>query len=255
MGITKILGAIVLLIIAAGAIWFFVIRDNPPEEVSLADAVGSLSTATAASGTTPAATTEGVTPAVAATAVPTAAGSTPSDINGTWTIDPTQANFTGYRVQEELARIGATTAVGRTSAVTGTATIDGDQVQSITVTADLSQLASDSSQRDNQLRTQALQTNQFPNATFVLDSAQDIPAGLADGEQISTTITGTLELHGVTKEISMPVDAQIVDGVLVIVGSTEILFEDYAITPPSAASVLSVENKAVMELQLFLTKS
>ncbi len=261
MSIPKIIGAIAVLAIAAGAVWFFVIRDDAPEEVSLADAVSSLSTATPAGSssgatTAPAGTSAaGVTPAVAATAAATTANSSSTGINGTWTIDTTASSFTGYRVKEELVRIGATTAVGRTSVLTATATIADDRLQSVTVTADLTQLKSDSSQRDGQLRNQGIETSKFPTATFTLTNAMDLPAGLATGQQISTDVSGTLELHGVTKEISVPVQAQIVNNILVIVGSTEIQFADYDITAPSAASVVSVEDKAIMELQIFLKKS
>lgn len=261
MKLAKIIGVIAVLAIAAGAVWFFVIRDEPPEEVSLADAVSSLSTATPAGSssgatTAPASTVAaGVTPAVGATAAATTANSGATSINGTWTIDTTAASFTGYRVKEELVRIGATTAVGRTSVLTATATIADNKLQSVTVTADLTQLKSDSTQRDGQLRNQAIETSKFPTATFTLTAPMDLPNGLAGGQQISTTVSGTLELHGVKKEISVPVQAQIVSNVLVIVGSTEIAFADYNITPPSAASVVSVEDKAIMELQIFLKKS
>lgn len=260
MKIAKILGALALLIIAVGAVWFFVIRDDPPEEVSLSDAVSSLNgTPTVAGGATPAATTASSTASTPESTAATGATNTtsgdPGDINGTWTIDSTKENFAGYRVQEELARVGATTAVGRTSAVTGTATIADHQVQAVVVTADLTKLRSDSDRRDGQLRTQGIETGRFPTATFTLDTAQGIPEGLAQGQAVTTTITGTLELHGVTKEISMPVEAQVVDGVLVIVGDTVIQFADYDITAPSAVSVLSIGEEAVLELQLFLTKS
>ena len=80
------------------------------------------------------------------------------------------ASFTGYRVQEQLAGIGSTTAVGRTTAVTGTLQYDGKQVTSVEVVADLSKLASDRPQRDGQLRNQGIEYSKFPTATFKLTS-------------------------------------------------------------------------------------
>ena len=170
-------------------------------------------------------------------------------------VDNTVDSFVGYRVKEELARIGAATAVGRTPVVSGTAVIAGGQLMSVTVTADLTRLKSDAPQRDNQLRTQAIETNTFPTATFTLTSAMAVPAGLAGGQQISTTISGTLELHGVTKTVQVPVQATIANGFLVIVGSLEIVFADYSVKTPSSAAVLTVEDHGIMELQLFLKKS
>ena len=45
-----------------------------------------------------------------------------------------------------------------------------------------------------------------------------------------------------------------VDGVIVVVGSTEIVFADYDVEAPSAVIVLSVEDRGQVELQLFFTR-
>ena len=56
-----------------------------------------------------------------------------SAIAGTWTVDTSVGEFSyedstgtfvGFRVDEELAGLGSTTAVGRTPAVSGTVTIE-----------------------------------------------------------------------------------------------------------------------------------
>jgi hypothetical protein len=41
----------------------------------------------------------------------------------------------------------------------------------------------------------------------------------------------------------------------VVVGSTEILFADYNISQPRGMSVVSIENKGIMELQLVFGKA
>ena len=46
-------------------------------------------------------------------------------------------------MQEELAGVGSTTAVGRTNGIQGNLSFDGDKITAVQVTADLTQLKSD----------------------------------------------------------------------------------------------------------------
>ncbi len=238
-----IAAALAIIVAAGGAFWYFVLRDDAPPEVSLASAVNSLTTKT------PATTSAGNT-----TTATTSSSNPSTGINGTWTPDSSQQTFLGYRVNEELARIGFQTAVGRTPGVTGSVVIDGNAVTSATIEADMTKLASDSRQRDGQLRNQAIEYSKFPKATFVLADKVTLPATLADGQPFETTLKGKLTLHGVTKDVSIPVKGQLQSGFLVVVGSTNIVFADYQISKPNGANVLSIEDHGIMELQLFLKK-
>lgn len=251
----KVLGisaaALAVVAIAGGALWYFVLRDDPPAKVSLAEAVGSLSSATPA----PSATTSG-TPTASDTAAATTSsgGEASTGLSGTWAPDTSQANFVGYRVVEELARIGANTAVGRTSGVTGQVTIAGASVTAATITADMTKLKSDNNLRDGQLRNQAIEYQKFPTATFTLSAPVTLPDNLANGQQARVTLNGKLTLHGVTKDVAVPAEAQLTNGHLVVVGSIDVKFSDYSISKPNGASVLSIEDHGTMELQLFLKK-
>lgn len=234
--------------VAAFAAWFFYFRSDAPEEVSLEGALETVRTPTAAA---PAGA--GSTPAPGATQ-PAGAGAS-AGLDGTWTVAAAGETFVGYRVQEELAQVGATTAVGRTSDVKGTVTIKGNRVEpGTTFTANLQALKSDRAQRDSALRTQALETNRFPTATFTLKEAVTLPASFANGEALTTTLKGSLELHGVTRDVEIPVQAKLENGLIVVVGSLEIRFADYDIAQPRAVIVLSVDDKGIMEIQLVLQK-
>jgi polyisoprenoid-binding protein YceI len=240
-------GAVAVLAVAAFATWFFFIRSDAPEAVSLESALDTLRTPTAAGQPAASGTT---TPAA-----PAAAGGAETGIDGTWTVASAGETFVGYRVQEELAQVGAVTAVGRTSDVKGTVTITGSVVQpGSSFTANLQALKSDRSQRDNALRRQALETDIYPTATFTLGSGVTLPASFAGGESFSTTLKGTLALHGVEREVEIPVQAKVENGFIVVVGSLDIQFADYNIAQPRAAIVLSVEDHGVMEFQLVLQK-
>lgn len=92
-----------------------------------------------------------------------ASAGTDSDLSGTWTVDTSigsfadyTGSFVGYRVQEELANVGAATAVGRTPDVTGSLVLEGSTVTSVEIEADLTTLQSDNDMRDGQLARQGL---------------------------------------------------------------------------------------------------
>ena len=185
-----------------------------------------------------------------------------SSIDGTWTVDTSvgdlaagTASFLGYRVQEELASIGAKTAVGRTPEVEGSLTIDGTTVTEVSIVADLTALTSDSDRRDGALRDQAIQTGQFPDATFVLTEPIELGEVPTEGEPITTEAVGTLTIHGVTRPVTIDLEAQLTEGVVVVTGKLPIVFADYDIDTPSSFAVLSIEDNRVMELQLFFAQA
>jgi polyisoprenoid-binding protein YceI len=122
-------------------------------------------------------------------------------------------------VQEELASIGAATAVGRTPDVSGTITIDGMTVTTVEISADLTTLRSDNDRRDNQLRTQGLETDTYPTATFVLTEPIELPAEAASGETVTVDATGELTIHGVTNEVTIAIEARLDGDIIVVVGS------------------------------------
>lgn len=239
-----VVAVVAVLAVAAGAVWYFVFRDDSPAEVSLESATDSLGRKS--SGAT---STSGGTPSTAG-------------LDGTWNVDQTigsfsdfSSTFAGFRVQEELAGIGAKTAVGRTPKVTGSMTVEGTRIPNASFEVDMTTLTTDDSRRDGQLRTQAIETNRFPTASFRLTQPITLPKVPAEGEEITVNATGDLTVHGVTKQVTIPLEAQRTGRVIAVVGSITIPFADFDISPPRSAIVLSVDDKAVMEVQLFFTKA
>ncbi len=197
-------------------------------------------------------------PAASIGALPSGAATTLSaGLDGTWSIDASIGSFSdfsdswvGYRVDETLAGNRANTAVGRTPDVTGTLALSGTMISSVEVTANVQTLQSDDNRRDGQLHRQALETDQFPQATFKLTTPIDIGGVPADGATISATAKGELTLHGVTKTVDVPIQAQLSGDVVTVVGSIAIQFADYSIEPPVSFAILSVEDHGTMEFQL-----
>ncbi|MFN0095463.1 MAG: YceI family protein [Dehalococcoidia bacterium] len=248
------LAGLAVLLIGGFALWFFVIREDGPEEVSTAGALDALDKASA-TATAAATGTSAATAAASPTAAATNAAAASPGVNGTWTVDNSVQSFVGYRVKEELANIGGVTAVGRTAAVKGTVTIAANKATAGTITADMAQLKSNESFRDGQLRNQGIEYGKFPTSEFKLTGPVDLPASVESGETVKVTLKGELTLHGVTKAVEVPTEVTLKGGVLVVVGQIPILFADYAIAKPTAPRVVGMEDNGVMELQLFFKKS
>ena len=120
-------------------------------------------------------------------------GSSPSGrLDGSWKL-ATGDSFVGYRVREQLAILPAPSdAVGRTTAVDGELDISGLEISTVDVTADLTQLTSDRSMRDERIHSIGLETDAFPEATFTLTEPITFEAQPVDGETISAGATGEL---------------------------------------------------------------
>jgi polyisoprenoid-binding protein YceI len=233
---TIVAAAILVVLVAGGGygLWYLFLRPAGPAAVSSESLV--LPSAVASS--------------------PLAAGG----LAGTWNVDTSIGSlsdstdsFVGYRVQEQLANIGANTAVGRTPNVTGSLAITGTQLTAATITADLTALQSDDSHRDGQLVNQGIETGTFPTATFTLTSPVDLGSDPTNGQEVDVTATGTLNLHGVTKTVQIPLKARLAGSIIEVVGSLPIAFGDYGIQAPTSFAVLSVSDQGTMELQLFFT--
>lgn len=253
--------AVAVIAVAIFLVYWFVIRDDSPPAVDLQEAVSTVedeATPDATPTPTPSPTataTEAAAAATATTAPASQQGAEAAGVDGTWTLSGQGESFVGYRVEEELATIGYKEAVGRSPTIDATITIAGGQLTGVTVTADLRDLKSDDSRRDGAIRNQALESNRFPMATFELTEPLAVPDGLAAGEPISVEANGTLTLHGVTRDVTIPIEAELANGVLVLVGSLPIVFADYDIAQPRSPILVSIEDNGVMELQLFLERA
>ena len=237
----------VLTIVAAAGLaivlfsgWFLFIRDDAPPPVSLGAAVEQAVS-----------TTQGGAAVTTSTAT---AGSGDESADGEWLIVPSDS-FVGYRVKEELSGIGASVAVGRTDAVVGSLSVSGAQVTAVAIDVDMTMLESDSGTRDNQLKNWGLETSSFPSATFVLSQPMELGSEPQVGQPISTVAVGDLTLHGVTRQVEIPMEAEFVDGTtIVVVGSLDLLITDFGIEAPVGFKVLSINENGTIEMQLIFSR-
>lgn len=187
------------------------------------------------------------------------AASFDGDVAGTWNV--ATGSVAGYRVRERLANLPAESdAIGRTDQVTGSITLESSGTSTTltagSLTVDTTSIRSDKSMRDNRLRTEGLQTDTFPTATFKLTKPVDVPAAALAGTPTDITLIGDLTLHGVTKSVDIPGQAQLVNGTIQVAGSLSFPLTDYSIVAPNIGGVIvSIADTGTLEFLVNFSKS
>jgi polyisoprenoid-binding protein YceI len=243
-----IAGAAVAIAVGIGG---FIVYD----QVLRGDSAAALTLPTASSSPSSSGS-PAVTTSAGASSAP--AVSTDGSVAGTWTV--AADSVAGYRVREQLANLPAESdAVGRTSQVTGSITLESSgSTTTLTagaLTVDTTSITSDKSQRDNRLRDEGLQTDQFPTATFTLTKPVEVPAAALAGTASNVTLTGDLTVHGVTKSVEIPAQAQLVNGTIQVAGSISFPLSDYSITAPNIGGfIVSIADTGTLEFLVNFSK-
>ena len=172
-----------------------------------------------------------------------------TSVAGTWKI--TNGSVVGYRVNEVLLGQN-TTAVGRSSDVTGHLTVTGSTAASTVTAATFSvpmdTIHSDKSQRDAQFDGRIMNVSEYPTGTFTLTA----PITLKGDSEESYTAHGNLTLHGATKAVTFPLQAELKNGQIELLGDIPVLFSDYNIANPSFAGFVTTQNHGILEFLLIL---
>jgi polyisoprenoid-binding protein YceI len=230
--VRKILAGVVVLAIGAVAgpwIYINLVKQDAPDVLTLEPSV----TTTTAAEPTETSTTVATTVTTVAT----------SATDGEWAV--VAESIVGYRVKEVI--VGQKTeGVGRTSAVTGSLKIADQKVLNAEFTVDMTTLKSDSTRRDRQVNTRILDTATYPTATFVLKEPITLTPEVLAGSELTVNTTGTLTLRGVTKDIAVTLIARLVDDVIEVNGSIELVFADWSIPDPSISAIV-VEDRGQLE--------
>ena len=213
-------GALVIVVVVAGAFiaWYF-FTDNAPAKPTLS------------------------------TTGPTATGG-PATPVGAWHVVRGPSVFVGYRIKELFGdSVLKRDAVGRTGVVNGKMTIANNHVTTAVVSADVSKIDSGREARDSYTSDNALETTKFPTARFTLKAPVELPAHLAKGQKVHTVAAGTLLLHGVTRPITITLDARWNGPTVDAVGSGPIVLADYGIHAPDTP-IAKVDDHGTLEFDL-----
>jgi polyisoprenoid-binding protein YceI len=165
-------------------------------------------------------------------------------ING----EPSEAR---YVVEEELAGFGANTAIGRTNAFIGQIVLDehGMPASCSRFDVDMRTLQSDESRRDNFLRGNTLQSDQYPVATFVLRAVEGLEGALT-AEVQAFTLIGDLVFREQTQLVAWEATAALDGGQLMGTAFTEFDMTDFDIEKPIVGSVVSIDDTVRLEVDI-----
>lgn len=235
-----IAGIIVVVVLAVGGPFLYIhfFNGSTPAALTLPTASGSASTSSSPGGT--------------ATASTSASGS----LAGTYSVG--SGSVVGYRVNEVL--VGqSTTAVGRTSSVTGHLTIAGTTATAATFSVPMDTVLSDKSQRNAQFDGRIMDVAQYPTGTFTLTHPIDLAPLPAAGVIKSYTATGKLTLHGATRTVTFTLTAErstAKDGgtQIEVAGDIPVLFSDYNIANPSIGGFVTTQDHGLLEFLLVFSK-
>ena len=172
----------------------------------------------------------------------------PADLTGSWVV--ADGSFAGYRVDEVLNGTNVTV-TGRTEEVTGSLAVDGLALTGAEFTVDVASIATDSSSRDAYFHDNALRVSQFPTATFVLTGAVTATAPPVVGEVQTISATGDLTIAGVTRSVTVELQAVLNSTEGQVAGSIPITFADFGVEAPNLGFV-SVEPAGFIEFSLVI---
>jgi polyisoprenoid-binding protein YceI len=222
---------VVLLAVAGGAAWWFFVRSDASIKTA-APAIPANVASTSSSGSDPNSQKFVIVPQI-------------SGIS-----DATQA---AYFANEKLASLPLpSTAEGTTTNVQGEIHLTPtglDPSQPTKITIDLKSLKSDQSQRDGQVQ-RYLQTSQYPTATFTATKLTGFPATFTPGQAAQMQLTGTLDVHGIQKEVTWDVRANKSGNVLTGLATLKVNFGDFGLQVPNIAGIVSVQDGLTLQVTI-----
>ena len=238
----RILSLAVVLVVAAGAGWWFFIREDKslatsapviPASVAQGSAQGAGAGASAAAGTatTPASVPAGVT---------------------IYKIVATQSDA-AYFAGEKLASLPLpSTAEGKTQDISGEFALGPgglDLSHTSAFTVQLTTLKSDKDMRDQRVQ-RTLNTAQYPTTTFTATKLTGWPAAFPEGTEVPLQLSGTLDLHGVKKEVTWTVKAKKQGAGFSLLATVTFPYTDFSISKPNIAGFVTVDDTVTLQVQI-----
>lgn len=174
----------------------------------------------------------------------------PFDANGAWVVGA--GSQAGYRVEEVLSGEKGTV-VGRTSEVGGALVVSDGQLVRADVTVGTGSIASDSVVRDDAFR-RLLETDVYPNATFILTEPVDLSGVEDQDEPLKVTARGTLTIRDVTEPVTVTLEARRSGDGVQVTGAVPVTFGDYGVHVPDLPFV-TVSPTGTVEMLLQLERT
>jgi polyisoprenoid-binding protein YceI len=198
----------------------------------------------------------GVAAAPIAPAVPSVDAATPpSALVGSW--KATTGSHTGYRVTTNVFLAGTQTIVGRTTAVTGSATVrlvsGRERLTAARFSADMRRATTGNAVYDQQAAA-TFETSRYPTGVFVLTSPVYLPSAASLAKGTTVTLVGRLTLHGVTKPVTVRARSIGHSKRFTVSGVLPIRLSDYAIPLVSAGGLARTNDNATVDFKVVFVR-
>lgn len=220
----------------------------PATATSLSSATAIVATAAAPSPTRVA---QATTAPTGLPSEPPTAEAMPSGAAPEFTLS--EGTIARYKVEEELANTGFFLATGETREVAGSIVFDAKGAvvaEESRIVVQAATLRTDSNRRDGYVRNRTLETDTYPEVVFVPTAIDGLPESIADARgNVEFTITGDLTVKDQTRTVTWNATANFAeDGTAMGFAGVEFTFDDFGMSKPRVAIVLSVEDTIRLEL-------
>lgn len=167
-----------------------------------------------------------------------AEGARPAELPlaGQWRVtagaDPNRTSA-GYTV-DEILNGEHVTVVGKTSEVSGSATIDGESLTAGTISVQVKSISTSDTRRDNKFRDDPtlLEVGRYPTATFTVTGPVDLSSVPDDGTIADVQLPGTLQVKDTTKTVTVDAKVLRTGDTIVVSGAVPVVWADYNVNPP-----------------------
>ena len=181
----------------------------------------------------------------------------PQEVAGGVIVSISEGSVARYSVTEQLARLSSPIdAVGETGDVQGAIVFDADgnvdPDQSV-ITVAVAGLTSDEDRRDGYVRNNTLATSQFPSVELRITAVEGLDWPFPDSGETTFRLTGDMTIREATGPVTWDVEAQASDGAVTGQARTVITFDQFDLSKPSLAFIVSVEDEIRLELDIIAT--
>jgi polyisoprenoid-binding protein YceI len=183
--------------------------------------------------------------------LPVAHGGAVGPVNGTWAV--TRPSEVQYRVPEILFGQHHT-AVGKTSRVRGSLTIEGATVTSAHFTVDMASVRSGVAGRDSQFSGWIMDTQTYPKGFFTLSRALSLGKVPSQRHVVAVRATGKLTLRGKSRTVRFPLRVERYGNGIDANGALTVRFGLWGIPNPSFA-ITRVGNTGTIDVLLHLVRT
>lgn len=121
----------------------------------------------------------------------------------------------------------------------GTITGDPSDITSakISIKLDPTSFNTDNEKRDKDMREKCFEVNKYPFIEFSSSAIQADQKELKIAQSVKATIQGALKMHGLEKQISVPVTIQLTSDMLTAEGDMAVVLDEWKIARPKVVFV------------------